>query len=47
MGDQIAGISTVAGNAPLEVVERTTRELAARLSAELGGPLHVHKGNRG
>ncbi len=34
-GDRIAGISTVAGNAPLEVIERTTRELAARLSATL------------
>jgi inosine-uridine nucleoside N-ribohydrolase len=34
-GDRIAGISTVAGNAPPEVVERTTRELAARLSATL------------
>jgi len=34
-GDRIVGISTVAGNAPREVVERTTRELAARLSATL------------
>jgi inosine-uridine nucleoside N-ribohydrolase len=46
-GDRIAGISMVAGNAPLEVVERTTRELAARLSAELGRTLHVHTGNQG
>jgi inosine-uridine nucleoside N-ribohydrolase len=46
-GDRIAGISTVAGNAPLEVVERTTRELAARLSAELGRTLRVHTGNQG
>ena len=38
---EIVGISTVAGNAPLEVVERTTRELARRLSAELGRPLPV------
>jgi inosine-uridine nucleoside N-ribohydrolase len=43
-GDRIAGISTVAGNARLEVVERTTRELAARLSAELGRTLRVHTG---
>lgn len=34
-GDRIAGISMVTGNAPLAVVERTTRELAARLSATL------------
>jgi len=34
-GDRIAGISTVGGNAPPKVVERTTRELAARLSATL------------
>jgi purine nucleosidase len=46
-GDRIAGISTVAGNAPLEVVERTTRELAARLSAELGRTLPVHTGTQG
>jgi inosine-uridine nucleoside N-ribohydrolase len=45
--DRIAGISTVAGNAPLEVVERTTRELAARLSAELGRTLRVDTGNQG
>lgn len=47
VGDRIAGISTVAGNAPLEVVERTTRELAARLSAELGRTLPVHTGSQG
>jgi purine nucleosidase len=47
MGDRIAGISTVAGNAPLEVVETTTRELAARLSAELGRTLRVHTGSQG
>ena len=46
-GDQIAGISTVAGNAPLEVVERTTRELAKRLSAELGRTLRVRAGPQG
>lgn len=43
-GERIAGISTVAGNARLDVVERTTRELAARLSAELGRALPVHTG---
>lgn len=32
IGDQIAGISTVAGNAKQEVVNRTTHELVARLS---------------
>jgi purine nucleosidase len=46
-GDGIAGISTVAGNAPLDVVERTTRELAARLSAELGRTLRVSTGTQG
>ncbi len=46
-GDRVAGISMVAGNAPLEVVERTTRELAARLSAELGRTLLVHTGTQG
>jgi purine nucleosidase len=46
-GHRIAGISVVAGNAPLEVVERTTRELAARLSAELGRTLTVHAGTQG
>ena len=46
-GDRIAGISMVAGNAPLDVVERTTRELAARLSAELGRTLPVHTGTHG
>jgi purine nucleosidase len=47
VGDRIAGISTVAGNAPLEVVERTTRELTKRLSAELGLTLPVHAGHQG
>jgi inosine-uridine nucleoside N-ribohydrolase len=37
----------VAGNAPLEVVERTTRELASRLSAELSRTLPVHTSHRG
>jgi inosine-uridine nucleoside N-ribohydrolase len=46
-GHRIAGLSTVAGNAPLEVVERTTRELAARLSAELGLTLPVRTETRG
>jgi inosine-uridine nucleoside N-ribohydrolase len=39
-GDRIVGISTVSGNAPLAVVERTTRELAGRLSPTL----RVHSG---
>jgi inosine-uridine nucleoside N-ribohydrolase len=40
---QLAGISTVAGNAPLEVVERTTRALAA----QLGLRVPVHAGTAG
>jgi inosine-uridine nucleoside N-ribohydrolase len=35
----------VAGNAPLDVVERTTRELAAALSARTGRTLSVHGGH--
>jgi inosine-uridine nucleoside N-ribohydrolase len=46
-GDRIAGISTVAGNAPLAVVGHTTRELAARLSAELDRVLPVGTGTAG
>jgi len=46
-GDRIAGISTVAGNAPLDVVEHTTRELAERLSADLGRTLPVRSGTQG
>jgi purine nucleosidase len=46
-GDRIAGISTVAGNAPLKVVDRTTRELAARLSAELGRTFRVDAETQG
>jgi inosine-uridine nucleoside N-ribohydrolase len=42
---EIVGISTVFGNAPLEVVDRTTNELAGRLSAELGRPLLVYSGS--
>jgi inosine-uridine nucleoside N-ribohydrolase len=38
-GVQIAGISTVAGNAPLEVVERTTRALVAQLGLRV--PVHA------
>lgn len=44
---EVVGISTVAGNAPLEVVERTTRELAGRLATELGRTLAVHTGHEG
>jgi len=43
---RIVGISVVAGNAPLDVVERTTRQLAGRLSGELGRTLPVHTGHR-
>lgn len=46
-GDRIAGISMVAGNAPLEVVERTTRELRSVLPAELGRALPVDTGTHG
>lgn len=42
---QIIGISTVFGNAPLGVVDRTTIELAGRLSAELGLTLPVYSGS--
>lgn len=42
---QIVGISSVFGNAPLEVVDQTIKELAERLSAELGRPLSVHTGS--
>lgn len=41
---QIVGISTVFGNAPLEVVDRTTIDLASRLSAELHRPFSVYSG---
>lgn len=41
---QIVGISTVFGNAPLDVVDQTTNELARRLSADLGRPLPVYSG---
>lgn len=42
---QIVGISTVFGNAPREVVDRTTIELAARLWAEVGRTLPVYSGS--
>jgi inosine-uridine nucleoside N-ribohydrolase len=42
---QIVGISTVFGNAPRDVVDRTTFELADRLSAELGLTLPVYRGS--
>lgn len=44
---RIVGISVMAGNAPLDVVERTTRELAGHLSGELGRTLPVHRGHLG
>jgi inosine-uridine nucleoside N-ribohydrolase len=42
---QIVGISSVFGNAPAEVVERTTHELAAKLSADIGRTLRVYSGS--
>lgn len=44
---QIVGISTVFGNAPIDVVDRTTIELARRLSVEIGQTLPVHRGYPG
>lgn len=44
-GGRIAGISTVAGNAPLAVVERTTRDLVTQLSGASGPALRVDAGN--
>jgi purine nucleosidase len=41
----IVGISSVFGNAPLDVVDRTVKELAGMLSVELGRPLPVHSGS--
>lgn len=43
-GFDIVGISTVAGNAPRATVDRTTRELAARLAKKTGRALRVHSG---
>ena len=42
---EIVGISTVFGNAPRDAVDRTTRELAALLSAEVGRALPVYSGS--
>ncbi len=42
---QIVGISTVFGNAPREMVDRTTIELAASLSVESGRALPVYSGS--
>lgn len=42
---RIVGISSVFGNAPLDVVDRTVQELAERLSAEVGRSLPVHSGS--
>ena len=41
----IVGISSVFGNAPLGVVDRTTNELATRLSADIGQTLPVYSGS--
>jgi inosine-uridine nucleoside N-ribohydrolase len=43
----IAGISTVFGNASLDIVDRTTVELAARIEAERGRAVAVHSGAPG
>ena len=43
-GIELVGISTVHGNAPLEVTDRTARELADRLRAE-GLDVPVHRGS--
>jgi purine nucleosidase len=40
----LVGISTVFGNAPLDVVDRTTNELASKLSSRRGRPFPVHSG---
>jgi purine nucleosidase len=42
---QVVGISTVFGNAPLDVVDRTTHELASKLSEESGQLLRVYSGS--
>ncbi len=44
-GVDVVGVSTVFGNAPREYVDRTTNELAARLSAATGGSLPVYSGS--
>jgi purine nucleosidase len=41
---EIAGLSTVFGNAPLEVTDSIARELAAILSLHGGAPVPVHRG---
>ena len=46
-GFQIVGISTVFGNAALEVVNHTTLELVSRLSTELHRPFSVYSGATG
>lgn len=46
-GFQIVGISTVFGNAALEVVNHTTLELVSRLSTELHRPFSVYRGSAG
>ncbi|MCL4800900.1 MAG: nucleoside hydrolase [Burkholderiales bacterium] len=44
---RIVGISTVFGNAPREAVDRTTAELVARLSTDLGQGPPVYSGSPG
>lgn len=44
---EIVGVSTVFGNAPLDVVDRTTKELARRLSVDVGRTVPVYSGAAG
>jgi inosine-uridine nucleoside N-ribohydrolase len=44
-GFEIAGVSTVFGNAPRDAVDATTRALAAALSHETGAPIPVFAGS--
>ena len=43
-GTDVVGVSTVFGNAPLEVTDRTTRDLVSRLAAEAFPVPPVHRG---
>ena len=44
-GPRLVGVSTVFGNAPLEVTDRVTRELAATLAREGAASVSVHRGS--
>ncbi len=43
-GTEIAGLSTVFGNASAQVTERTARRLADLLARQEGAPIEVHRG---